>query len=133
MLGQLDLQACALDWWAACRIIPSSCPSQETAQSSTFVQCIFLSKKHPAAGSVDNLETFWRWDVSSNLGVVTQTGIFPHKKKMPNKWRTIKSLVHKIRLHGRRGKGTTESFSRGKVRQTPQKEAGEILCGLPPV
>ena len=29
-----------------------------------------------------------------------------------NKWRTIKSLVHKIRLNGRRGKGTTESFSR---------------------
>ena len=25
--------------------------------------------------------------------------------------RTIKSLVHKIRLHGRRGKGMAESFS----------------------
>ena len=31
-------------------------------------------------GSVSNLETFRRWDVSSNLGVVTRTGIFPHKK-----------------------------------------------------
>ena len=25
------------------------------------------------------------------------------KKKMPNKWRTILSWVHKIRLHSRRG------------------------------
>ena len=31
-------------------------------------------------GSVGNLETFWRLDVSSNLGAVTRTGIFPHKK-----------------------------------------------------
>ena len=31
-------------------------------------------------GSVVNLDTFWRWAVSSNLGVVTRTGIFPHKK-----------------------------------------------------
>ena len=34
--------------------------------------------------------------------------------KMPNGWRTIKSSVHKIRLHGRRGKGMAESFSREK-------------------
>ena len=26
------------------------------------------------------------------------------KIKMPNGWRTIKSLVHKIRFHGRQGK-----------------------------
>ena len=38
--------------------------------------------------------------------------------------RTIKSLVHKIRLHGRRGKGTAESFSREKLRQAPQMEGG---------
>ena len=31
---------------------------------------------------------------------------------MPNGWRTIKSLVHKIRPHGRRGKGMAESFSK---------------------
>ena len=56
------------------------------------------------------------------------------KIKMPNGWRTIKSLVHKIRLHGRRGKGTAESFSREKLRHAPQKEGGwEILCDLPPV
>ena len=36
--------------------------------------------------------------------------------------------VHKIRLHGRRGKETAESFSRYKLRQAPQKEGGEILC-----
>ena len=47
---------------------------------------------------------------------------------MPNKWRTINSLVHKIRLHGRRGKETAESFLRKKFGQAPQKEGGEVLC-----
>ena len=63
-------------------------------------------------------------------------GIFPIKKsnKMPNEWRTIKSFVHKIRLHGWWGKGMAESFSREKLRHAPQKEGGwEILCDLPPV
>ena len=46
------------------------------------------------------------------------------KIKMPNGWRTIKSLVHKIRLHGRRGKGVAESFSREKLRHAPQNEGG---------
>ena len=56
------------------------------------------------------------------------------KIKMPNGWRTINSLVHKIRLHGRRGKGMAESFSRQKSRHAPQKEGGlKILCDLPPV
>ena len=41
---------------------------------------------------------------------------------------------HKIRLHGRRGKGMAESFSRQKSRHAPQKEGGlKILCDLPPV
>ena len=68
-----------------------------------------------------------------------QTEFFSLKKqknkiKMPNGRRTIKSLVHKIRLHGRRGKGMAESFSRQKLRHAPQKEGGwEILCDLPPV
>ena len=44
----------------------------------------------------------------------TLHGDLKNKIKMPDKWRTINSLVHKIRLHGRRGKGTTESFSREK-------------------
>ena len=53
---------------------------------------------------------------------------------MPNGWRTINSLVHKIRLHGRRGKGMAESSSRQKSRHAPQKEGGlKILCDLPPV
>ena len=53
---------------------------------------------------------------------------------MPNGWRTINSLVHKIRLHGRRGKGMAESLSRQKSRHAPQKEGGlKILCDLPPV
>ena len=41
---------------------------------------------------------------------------------MPNGWRTIKSKVHKIRLHRRRGKGKAGSFSREKLRHAPQKE-----------
>ena len=66
-----------------------------------------------------------RWDVSS----IPANGIFLTKKlknriKMPNGWRTINSLVHQIRLHGRRGKGMAESFSREKLRHAPQKEGG---------
>ena len=66
-----------------------------------------------------------RWDVSS----IPANGFFLTKKlktkmKMPNGWRTIKSLVHKIRLHGRRGKGMAESSSREKLRHAPQKEGG---------
>ena len=53
---------------------------------------------------------------------------------MPNGWRTIKSLVHEIRLHSRRGKKMAESFSREKLGHAPQKEGGwEILCDLPPM
>ena len=76
-----------------------------------------------------------RWDVSS----IPANGIFLTKNKktkikMPNGWRTINSLVHKIRFHGRRGKGMAESFSRQKSRHAPQKEGGlKILCDLPPV
>ena len=40
---------------------------------------------------------------------------------MPNGWRMIKSLIHKIRFHGRRGKGMAESFSREKLRQAPER------------
>ena len=36
--------------------------------------------------------------------VPTLSGFFPLKKKMPIEWRTIKSLGHKIQLHGRREK-----------------------------
>ena len=55
-----------------------------------------------------------------------QTGFFSLKNlktkiKMPNGWRTIKSLVHKIRPHGRRGKGKAESFSREKLRHAPPR------------
>ena len=49
-------------------------------------------------------------------------GIFLTKKlkiKIRDEWRTIKSLVHKIRLHGRRGKGMAESFSRENLRHAP--------------
>ena len=84
---------------------------------------VFLFVTDRPGGSVRNLETFWRWGVSSNLGAVTRTG----------KWRTIISWGSKNQLHGRRGKGTAEPFSRYKLRQAPQKEGGEILCDVPPV
>ena len=92
------------------------------------------SRSTPVAQSAPrNLLT--RWNVSS----IPANGIFltnnkKNKIKMPNGWRTINSLVHKIRLHGRRGKGMAESFSRQKSRHAPQKEGGlKILCDLPPV
>ena len=49
------------------------------------------------------------------------------KIKMPNKWRTNKSLVHNIRLHGRRGKGTAESFSRENIRMHRRRKVNEKL------
>ena len=67
-----------------------------------------------------------RWDVSSipaNRMFLT-IKLKKTKIKMPNGWRTIKSLVHKIRLHGRRGKEMAESFSREKLRHAPQKDGG---------
>ena len=47
---------------------------------------------------------------------------------MPNKWRTINSSVHNIRLHGRQRKATAETFSGEIFRLAPQKEGEEILC-----
>ena len=47
---------------------------------------------------------------------------------MPNKERTIISLVHKIRLHVRRGKGTAESFSRENYGKHRRTKVGEKSC-----
>ena len=94
----------------------------------------WCSAGRPGSSEVPR-DTLTRWGVSSTPA----NGIFLTKKlktkiKMPNRWRMIKSLVHKIWLHGRRGKGMAESFSREKWRHAPQKEGGwEILCGLAPV
>ena len=49
---------------------------------------------------------------------------------MPDGWRTIKSLVHKIRLHGRREKGMAESFSRDKLGTHRRKMDGKF-CVTP--
>ena len=50
--------------------------------------------------------------------------------KIPNEWRTIKSLVHKIRLlHGRRRKERAESFSREKLRHADRRrKVDETSC-----
>ena len=88
-------------------------------------------------GSVGNLETSSRWDVSSNLGAVTRTGIFPRENKNKNhdqqKWRTIRSWVHKFNFMVGEGKGRLNLSRDKKLRQAPQKEGGTILCDLPPV
>ena len=52
MLGQLDLQACALDRWAARRINSPSCSPQLTAHSSSCLQYTTVSfspKANPAS------------------------------------------------------------------------------------
>ena len=97
------------------------------------VLLIYLSGR-PGSSEVPR-NPLTRWDVSS----IPANEIFLTKrlknktKKLLNGWRTIKSSVHKIRLHGRRGKGMAESFSREKLRHEPQKGGLEILCDLPPV
>ena len=70
-----------------------------------------------------------RWDVSST----SANKIFLTKKlknKNPNGWRAIKSLVHKIRLRGRRGKGIAES-SREKNQGTHRRKVDEKSCVTP--
>ena len=55
---------------------------------------------------------------------------------MPNArmWRSFNSLVYKNRLHGRRGKGTAEFFSRQKLnkhrRRKVEKSCVTLLCDL---
>ena len=115
------------------------CTSRHVTCCSSFVSFSALLVWKKQAGRPGSSEAprhpRTRWDVSSTPA----NGIFFTKKlknklKMPNGWRTMKSLVQKIRLHSRRGKGMAESFSRKKLRHAPQKEDGwEILCDLPPV
>ena len=66
---------------------------------------------------------------NNNSAVFLTKKLKNKNKKAQRVEKTIESLVHKIRLHGRRGKGMAESFSREKLRHAPQKEGGrEILC-----
>ena len=100
---------------------PDRCTS---ASGPTTINMTSFTAGRPGSSEVPR-NPLTRWDVSS----IPANGIFLTKKlknknKMPNGWRTIKSLVHKIRLHGRRGKGTAGSFSREKSRHVPQKEGG---------
>ena len=87
----------------------------------TIISNIYIAGR-PGSSEVPR-NPLTRWDASS----IPANGIFLTKKlknkmKMLNGWRTIKSLVHKFRLHSRRGKGMAESFSREKLRHAPQKE-----------
>ena len=72
----------------------------------------------PVAQLVTPRNLLTRWDVSSNPGNWDFSSLKIKntvRNTIPNKytwWRTIKSLLHKIRLDGRRGKGTAESFPR---------------------
>ena len=87
---------------------------------------VFISLRAGRPGSSElPRNPLTRWDVSS----IPANGIFLTKKlknknKNAQRVENIKSLVHKIRLHGRRGKGMAESFSREKLRPAPQKEGG---------
>ena len=56
------------------------------------------------------------WDCRTRLARPNSAFINVHRQSA--------SLVHKIRLHGRPGKGMAESFSREKLRHAPQKEGG---------
>ena len=119
------------------------------AHHSFLTCCIGWRKNNRTDRSISYLDTLMKMGSESVEAVIRRkrilftgfvvrirTGIFPHKKKKKKKCPTsgtINSLVHKIRLHGRQGKGTTESFSREKLRQAPQKEGGEMLCDLSPV
>ena len=89
-----------------------------------LISILYLSTGRPGSSEVPR-NPLTRWDVSS----IPANRIFLKKNyntkiKMLNGWRTIKSLVHKIRLHGRRGNGMAECFSREKLRHAPQKERG---------
>ena len=44
-----------------------------------------MYKTDRPSGSIGNLETFWRWNGSSNLGAVTRTGIFSSQKTKNHK------------------------------------------------
>ena len=59
--------------------------------------------------SVGNLETFWRWDTSSNLGSHTNWDFLSHHAQQVENDYVVET---QNRLHGQRGKGTAESFSR---------------------
>ena len=116
-----------IDWYLVDWLIRSS--------SILLFECVYMEPVAPVAQRY--LVTLWHvgtWVRSRQTGFFSLKKPLKNKIKMPNGWRTIKSLVHKIRLHSRRGKGMAESFSREKLRHAPQKEGGwEILCDLPPV
>ena len=80
-------------------------------------------------GSVGNLETFWRWGVSSNFGAVTRTEILSHI--MPNKW-SGERLVYVVGTQifdstVDEGNGRLNPSRDKKVRQSSQKK-GFLLC-----
>ena len=96
MLRPFRLYFVLLSWWYR---------SESTNRGPIFYPFIFYR-----SSEVLNLLTLW--EVSSNPGKRSFSSLKQNKKnkkQMPNRWRTIESVVHKIRLHGRRGKGMAES------------------------
>ena len=59
---------------------------------------------------------YYDWSTCTVFYRVEFLNIFQH--------RVESTVEHKIRLHGRRGKGMAEFFSREKLRHAPQKEGG---------
>ena len=74
-------------------------------------------------------------DISRKATAVKEEAYFIGIDCIPvHKIQVYITICTKIRLHGRRGKGMAESFSRQISRHAPQKEGGlKILCDLPPV
>ena len=76
---------------------------------------MFVGDLHDAGrpgGSVGSLEASHRLVVGLNLGAVTRSGIFSHFHAQQSRATTCMLWAHKIRLGGRRGKGTAERLSR---------------------
>ena len=71
----------------------------------------------------------------SDVGTLVRIPVQPHeqgflltKKKNAQQVENDWFVSTQNQLHGQRGKGKTESFSREKLRQARQKEGEEILC-----
>ena len=86
-----------------------------------------LSVACQPGGSVVNLKTFRRWDVSSNLDAATRTGIVSHI--MPNKWRTIAVCRGYTKFDFTVDEGTLKRAPQEKIKERQRK----LLCGIPPV
>ena len=94
--------------WQPCPVDPYSCyMCDHTCILSSVAPVVQLVTSKPS-----DVGSGVRISVQSHELEFSLTMIYIYIKIIRNKWKTIHSWVHKIRLHGRRGKGAAESFSR---------------------